>query len=128
MADSPDEVVSQIPAKLDGRFAVTWTEFGVDEDTPMQVPGGGFGNIGVAAGNTKYTGSATMVILKTVGPEFDIDTLTSKPHTLTFPLGPRKYQYTGLRFNKKGLKVDQDKGAPATVSGSFVAVHKQRVR
>lgn len=125
MADLDDKLVSQVPAKIDGRFIAEIVTMGIKASRATATPGGAAGNIGVSQGNLKLSGTVTLVILDAAGQGIDIDTLSTGSHTLSYPVGPRRYILQGFTLSDEDLQIDNDAGS-VRISGSFVALRRLR--
>lgn len=125
MADLDDQLVSQVPAKIDGRFIAEIITMGVKVSRTTSTPGGAAGNIGTSRGNAKFSGTITAVILKQRGQAFDIDAFTEGSHTLEYPVGPRRYILQGFTLSDEDTQIDNDAGS-VRISGSFTALRRLR--
>ncbi len=125
MADLDDQLVSQCPAKINGRYRAEILTMSVKASRATSTPGGATGNIGVSKGNLKLSGSAALVILQTRGQSIDIDTLSEGSNTLEYTVGPRRYILQGFTLSDEDTQIDNDAGN-VRVSGSFVALRRLR--
>lgn len=113
-------LVGTVPVKVNGRHAVTLTDFSYDLDRPVTVKSGAFGPIDTAIGSgTGGSFSFKLAIRQENGVEFTIDTLFSE-FSIDFPLGPNRYKLLGCNTSKEALSVQQAQGnADFSINGSF---------
>ena len=106
------EIVGPVAIKINGRFAITVTNFSRDVSTPTKVHKGAFGPFGNSEGISDVTGSFKVSIPKT-GLEFKFSkefagegaTLVAQGLASLFKEG-----YTKVKVNKDSLSVDQAAG------------------
>lgn len=106
------EIVGPVSIKINGRFAITVTNFSRDVSTPTKIHKGAFGPFGTSEGISDVTGSFKVSIPKT-GMEFNFSkefagegaTLVAQGLASLF-----KESYTKVKVNKDSLSVDQGAG------------------
>lgn len=109
-----------IPVRVNGRPAISITDFDIGVDRPGQVVAGGYGVIGTSQGVETGSGSFKIRPRQESGLEFPIDVLRA-PFSMAFPLGlAQRYGVLSCSMTSMRLSNQQQGGNNEwTVSFNF---------
>ena len=120
------DLVGQVPAEIDHKYAVTLTDLDVKKATQTTVKKGALGPIGTAQGIPDYTANFTLAYPKT-GLELNLEALSLKPggFSLTYTAGINRWSLVGCKLSEDTLTVNNAQG-DVTVKVSLTATDRVR--
>jgi hypothetical protein len=104
------EVVGPVPIKINGRYAITVTNFSTKKSRNTKQHAGAFGVFGISQGAELVSGSFKVSIPKT-GLEFQFATeFAGDGGTIVAEIPGGRLGYNAVKINEDDLSVDQAQG------------------
>lgn len=107
------DVVGPVPVKINGRFAITVTDFSARAATPTKVHAGAFGNFGISQGSIRNLTGSFKVSIPKAGFEFDFAAeFGGDGGRIVAEIAPGAFKgYRFVKISEEDLQVMQSEGS-----------------
>jgi hypothetical protein len=105
------EITGPVPIKVNGRYAITVTNFSVKKAQNTKQHAGAFGVFGISQGAAVLVSGSFKVSIPKTGFEFQFATeFSGDGGTIVAEIPGNRLGYNGVKINEDDLSVDQAQG------------------
>jgi hypothetical protein len=105
------EIVGPVPIKVNGKFAITVTNFSRKKSQNTKQHAGAFGVFGISQGAAVLVSGSFKVSIPKTGFEFKFaDEFAGDGGTIVAEIPGNRLGYSGVKINEDDLSVDQAQG------------------